>query len=96
MIAAGMNRNLNLGQTISLLNQERGNNRLYLSLVEARPTVYVDDQAMSALPPSVLGVLQTPRGGRPLPATAETARAIDSMPVDTIVSGSASLRFSVK
>lgn len=96
MMAGALNRNLNLGQTISLLNQERGNNRLYLSLVEARPTVYVDDQAMSALPPSVLGVLQTPRGGRPLPATAETARAIDSMPVDAIVSGSASLRFSVK
>ncbi len=96
MMAAGMNRNLNLSQTISLLNQERGNNRLYLSFVEARPTVFVDDKAMSALPPSVIGVLQPPRGGRPLAATPETARPIDSIPVDAIVSGSAALRFSVK
>jgi hypothetical protein len=29
-------------------------------------------------------------------ATAETARPVESMPVDAIVSGSASLRFSVK
>ncbi len=96
MMATVMNRNLNLGQTISVLNQERGNNRLYVSLVEARPTVYVDDQAMSALPSSVIGVLQTPRGGRPLAATPETARLMESMPVDAIVSGSAALRFSVK
>jgi hypothetical protein len=96
MMAAVMNRNLDLGQTISLLNQERANNRLYLSLVEARPTIYVDDHAMSALPPSVIGVLQTPRGGRPLAATAETTRPVESMPVDAILSGSASLRFSVK
>jgi hypothetical protein len=91
-----MNRNLNLGQTISVLNQERGNNRLYVSLIESRPTVYVDDQAMSALPSSVIGVMQTPRGGRPLTATPETARLVESMPVDAIVSGSAALRFSVK
>ncbi len=96
MMAAAMNRNLDLGQTISILNQERGNNRLYISLVESRPTVYVDDQAMGALPPSVLGVLQAPRGGRPLAATAETARPVNSLPVDAIVSGSASMRFSVK
>ena len=96
MLAGAMNRNLNLSQTISILNQERANNRLYLSLVEARPTVYVDDQAMSALPSSVIGVLQTPRGGRPMAATPETARPVDSMPIDAIVSGSASVRFSVK
>jgi hypothetical protein len=51
---------------------------------------------MSALPSSVIGVLQTPRGGRPLAATPETARLMESMPVDAIVSGSAALRFSVK
>lgn len=96
MTAAIMNRNLDLGQTISLLNQERTNNRLYLSLVESRPTVFVDEHAMSALPPSVLGVLQTPRGGRPLAATPETTRPVNSMPVDAILSGSTSLRFSVK
>jgi hypothetical protein len=96
MMAAVMHRNLDLGQTISILNQERANNRLYMSLVEARPTVYVDDQAMGALPSSVLGVMQAPRGGRPLAATPETARPVNSVPIDSIVSGSASVRFTVK
>ena len=36
--AAGlMNRFIDLPQTVSLINQERGNNKLYVSLVEARP-----------------------------------------------------------
>ena len=67
--AAAGNRYMDIPETVSLLNQERGNNQLYVSLVEGRPTYYSDDKTLPALPASVLNVLQTradrqPRAGR--------------------------------
>ncbi len=53
-----MNRFMDLPQTVSLINQERSNNKLYVSLVEARPTVYYDDKTLPSLPASVLNVMQ--------------------------------------
>ena len=60
---------MDIPETVSLLNQERGNNQLYVSLVEGRPTYYSDDKTLPALPASVLNVLETradrqPRAGR--------------------------------
>ena len=52
--AAATNRYLDIPETISLLNQERQNNRLYVSLVEPRATYYSDDKTLPALPASVL------------------------------------------
>ena len=44
---AGMaNRFIDLPETVSLLNQERTNNRLYVSLVQSRPTFYEDDKTL--------------------------------------------------
>ncbi len=59
--AGFMNRFLDLPQTVSLLNQERTNNRLYVSLVSASPTAYYDDKTMPSLPASVLNVMQAGR-----------------------------------
>jgi hypothetical protein len=95
-MAGMMNRTLDLGQTVALLNQERPADRLYISLVEPRPTAYNDDKALPALPPSVLGVMQAGRSGRPVAATAETARSIETLDAGQLVSGSASLRLTVK
>ena len=41
---------MDIPETVSLLNQERDNNRLYVSLVEGRPTYYSDDKTLPALP----------------------------------------------
>ena len=59
--AAANNRYLDIPETVSLLNQERQNNRLYVSLVEPRATYYADDKTLPSLPASVLNVLQTER-----------------------------------
>ena len=56
--AAAGNRYMDIPETISLLNQERGNNQLYVSLVESRPTYYADDKTLPALPSSVLNVFR--------------------------------------
>jgi hypothetical protein len=95
--AALGNRFLDIPQTVSLLNQERSNNSLYVSLVEARPTYYAEDRALPSLPASVLNVMQTERtASRSLVGSAETAHEQFSVPFDQVVSGSYSLRITVK
>jgi hypothetical protein len=91
------NRFMELSQTISLINQERANNRLYATLVQPRPTVYTDDRTLPNLPSSVLNVMQNGRSAsRSFIAAAETAVAEQSVPFDYVVTGSQSLRLTVK
>jgi len=96
--AAGfMNRFLDVPQTVSLLNQERTNNRLYVSLVSASPTAYYDDKTMPSLPSSVLNVMQAGRASnRSVVTTPETAVEQASLPFDYQITGSYSLKIHVK
>ena len=96
-MAGAMNRSIDIDQTVSLLNQERSNNKVYLSIIEQRPTVYYDDKTLAALPSSVLNVLQAGRGsGRSMVAAPETAKEQQSLAFEQVISGSTALRFSVK
>ncbi len=52
---------MDIPQTVSLINQERSNNKLYVSLVEPRPTVFYEDKTLPSLPASVMNVMQTGR-----------------------------------
>ena len=95
--AAATNRYLDIPETVSLLNQERQNNRLYVSLVEPRATYYSDDKTLPALPASVLNVYQTERtSNRSLVGTPETAQEQQSVMFDQVVNGSYSLRITVR
>ena len=95
--AAASNRYLDLHQTVSLINQERRNNRLYVSLVEQKPTVFSEDKTMPSLPASVLNVMQSARtGNRPLFSIPETAQEQASVDLDHVVSGNYSLKITVK
>ena len=79
------------------MNRERRNNQLYVSLVEARPTVYYDDKTLPGLPASVLNVMQAGRSAnRALIASAETPTEQTAIPFDLVVTGSFSLRITVK
>ena len=95
---AGMaDRFIDLPETVSLLNQERSNNRLYVSLVDASPTAYIDDKTMPNLPASALNVMQAGRASsRPVVTSMETATEEMSLPFDYVVTGSYSLRIHVK
>jgi hypothetical protein len=91
------NRYMDIPETISLLNQERGNSQLYVSLVEGRPTYYADDKTLPSLPQSVLNVLQAERTStRVLVGSAESAKEQLAVPIDQMVSGSYSLKINVK
>jgi hypothetical protein len=96
--AAGRsNRFIDLERTVSLLNQERSNNRLYVSLVRANPTAYYDDLTLPSLPASVLNVMQTGRSSNwPLITSRETVFEQAVIPFDFVVDGSYSLRITVK
>jgi hypothetical protein len=92
-----MNRFIPLPQTVSLLNQERTNNKLYVSLVESSPTAYYDDKTLPSLPASVLNVMQAGRASnRSLFTSPETATEQMALPFDYVVTGSYSLRIHVK
>jgi hypothetical protein len=96
--AAGFgNRFIDVSQTVSLINQERTNNRMYVALVQSSPTAYYDDKTMPSLPASVLNVMQAGRASsRNMITTNETAAEQMSLPFDYMVTGSYSLRIHVK
>ncbi len=95
--AAMNNKNMDIPSTVSLLNQERDNNRLYVSLVQSRATFYADDKTLPNLPSSVVNVMQTERNAsRSLVGTPESTQVQQSIPFDQVVSGNYSLRIKVK
>jgi len=96
-IAGFANRYMDLPETVSLINQERTNNKLYVSLVESSTTAYLDDKMLPSLPSSVLNVMQAGRAvNRGLLTSPETAQQQMALPFDYLVSGSYSLRIHVK
>jgi hypothetical protein len=95
--AGAANRFIDLPETVSLINQERSNNRLYVSLVQNRPTFYEDDKTLPSLPASVLNVMQAGRAAnRPFISSSESTREQTSIPFEYVVSGSQSLKITVK
>ena len=96
--AAAGNRYMDIPETVSLLNQERGNNQLYVSLVEGRPTYYSDDKT---LPASARLRVQRSRkpSARPAARWSDLPKARSeqlAIPFDQVVSGSYSLKITVK
>jgi len=95
-VAGQMDRFIEIPETVSLLNQERANNKMYVSLVVSSPTAYYDDKTMPSLPASALNVMQSGRASnRSLVTSAETATEQMALPFDYVVTGSYSLRIHV-
>jgi len=96
-VAGLSERFMDIPQTVSLINQERSNNKLYVSLVEPRPTVFYEDKTLPSLPASVMNVMQTGRtASRHFVSSPESAVEQGSIPFDQMVEGSYSLRVTVK
>ena len=95
-IAASLNNFVDIQQTVTALNEERSNNRLYISLVEAQPTVYSDEKVLPSVPASVLNVMQTGRSAsHQFVSTLESTVEQTSIPFDSVITGSYSLRINV-
>ncbi len=95
-IASSLNRIEDTPQTVAMLNQERSNNRLYVSLIESQPTVYSDEKVLPSLPASVLNVMQSGRAtNHEFVSSPESAHEQLSIPLDEVVTGNYSLKVYV-
>jgi hypothetical protein len=91
------NRYMDVPHLVSLINQERGNNKLYVSLVANNPTAYYEDKTLPSLPSSILNVMQAGRtAAQSVMTSPESASEQMSLPFDYVVNGSYSLRVTVK
>jgi hypothetical protein len=94
---AGTSRFIDIPQQVSILNQERTNNKLYISLIEPRPTVYYEDKSLPSLPASVINVMQTGRtANRHFASSPESAVEQGSIPFDLAINGAYTLKITVK
>ncbi len=95
-IASSLNRIEDVPQTVALLNQERSNNRVYVSLIESQPTVYSDEKVLPSLPASVLNVMGSGRStNHEFVSSPESAHEQSSVPFDVVVTGNYSLKIYV-
>lgn len=95
-IASTLNRIDEVPQTVALLNEERSNTKLYVSLIESQPTVYSDEKVLPSLPASVMNVMQSGRTtNHQFVSSPESAREQCSVAFDTVITGSYSLKIYV-
>jgi hypothetical protein len=85
-----------LEQLISVLNRERRNNRLYVTLLDSSPTMVVQDKVMPNVPASQINLLDQRGGPASSLVVRESAAGEWSLPLDQIVSGSASITIQIK
>ncbi len=92
-----MNRGLGLAPTIALLNKERANDRVYVSLIESDPEAMVADKVMPTLPLSVMNVMDNMRGTQDMVVLGESSVSEASTePLDYVVSGAQMLTINIK
>jgi hypothetical protein len=85
-----------LEQLIAVLNRERRNNRLYVTLLGSAPTLLVQDKVMPNLPASEINLLDQRGGPASSQVVRESAAGEWSLPLDQIVQGSSSLTIQIK
>ncbi len=92
-----MSRRLGLAPTIALLNKERANNRVYVSLFESDPEAMVADKVMPTLPLSVMNVMENMRGTQDMVVLNESSvNEAATDPLDYVVSGAQVLTINIK
>jgi hypothetical protein len=96
-IASSLNRFVAIPQTVAMLNQERSNDHLYVSLLDSQPTVYSDEKVLPNLPPSILNVMQSGRdNSHQIVSAPQTTLEEASLPFNVVVDGHCLLKIYVK
>jgi hypothetical protein len=85
-----------VAQMIRVLNQTRRNNRIYVRLLTGAPGAVVNGEALTALPPSVLSVLEADRNGGSFSPIRSAAVGEYEIPMDVAVVGSRTLTIDVE
>jgi SpoIVB peptidase S55 len=84
-----------VAQMVRLLNDTRRNNRIYVRLLSGTPGAVVNGEAMAALPPSVLAVLESDRNGGSFTPMRTATIGEWELPIDSAVRGSRILTIEV-
>lgn len=88
-------RTMSLPQAVSLLNQERSNDRIYITLADRSPTVHVGDQSLPNMPLTALAVMRPSAQGR-LALETRSPLAETSIALDALISGLQTLTVEVE
>jgi hypothetical protein len=92
-----LGRKLDLASTISLLNKQHVNNRVFVSLLEADPEATVADKVMPTLPLSIMNVMDGMRGTQEMVVQNESSvNEASTGPLDYVVAGAQVLTITVK
>jgi hypothetical protein len=83
-------------QLVKVLNDTRRNNRIYVRLLTGRAGAVVNGEAMTALPPSVLAVLEADRNGGSFTPIRSAPLGEWEIPTDSAVSGSRVLTINLE
>jgi hypothetical protein len=84
-----------VAQMIRVLNDTRRNNRIYIRLLNGKPGAVVNGEALTALPPSVLSVLESDSNGGSFVPIRSAAVGEWELPMDSAVTGSRVLAIEV-
>jgi hypothetical protein len=85
-----------VAQMIRVLNDTRRNNRIYIRLLNGRPGAVVNGEALTALPPSVLSVLESDSNGGSFTPIRSAAVGEWELTMDSAVTGSRILAIDVE
>ena len=85
-----------LEQLITVLNRERRNNRLYVTLLQPTPTLLVEDKELPNAPLSEINVLDQRRSSGSSLLLRESTAGEWSVPLNQVISGLYSLSITVK
>ena len=94
--SAPQGRLAGLEQLITLLNRERRNNRLYVTLLQPTPTLLVEDKELPNAPLSQINVLDQRRNPVGSILLRESTAGEWSVPLNQVISGLASVNIAVK
>lgn len=95
LVVAARDRLMNLSETVALLNEERSNNRLFVSLLQPGVTARLGDKTLPNVPLSVLNVMDR-SAGRRMVLESESTLEQTTLTFDSIVSGGYAVNLTVK
>lgn len=93
---ATVNQAGSLEQFIHILNRERRNDRLYVTLLQPTPTLLLEDKELPNAPLSTVNVLGQRRGSLNATTLRESLAGEWSLPTDGVVSGGVSLSIRIR
>jgi hypothetical protein len=85
-----------IAQMMRVLNATRRNNRIYIRLLTGTPGAVVNGEALTALPPSVLAVLESDRNGGSFTPIRSAALGEWEIPMEAAVVGSRLLTIDIE